>query len=121
MTSQNRAANNRPKQLTLALDITSPSAAETRHPLTRRQGHPCNLQATVARIDLAVYVDTPDEVGAVHIHWTLAGGDSGRPRVVPMQMCPECDRGFRAPEPGLCRDCREDAVARAQQPVNAPS
>lgn len=43
-----------------------------------------------------------------------------RPAAVRMQNCPECDRGFRASEPGLCRDCREDAVDRAQQPTNAP-
>lgn len=30
-----------------------------------------------------------------------------RPRL-PMQNCDGCDRGFRAPEPGLCRDCRSD-------------
>ncbi|MFJ8727672.1 hypothetical protein [Streptomyces sp. NPDC093269] len=30
---------------------------------------------------------------------------------IPMQCCDECGRGFRAPEPGLCRDCREDATA----------
>lgn len=28
----------------------------------------------------------------------------GRP-AVPMQNCDGCDRAFRAPEPGLCRDC----------------
>jgi hypothetical protein len=29
----------------------------------------------------------------------------------PMQVCEGCDRGFRAAEPGRCRDCREDAAA----------
>ncbi|MEW9521767.1 hypothetical protein [Streptomyces tubercidicus] len=43
-----------------------------------------------------------------------------RPAVARVQMCQECDRGFRSPEPGLCRDCREDAATRAQQPANAP-
>ncbi|MEU9467163.1 helix-turn-helix domain-containing protein [Streptomyces avermitilis] len=26
----------------------------------------------------------------------------------PLQTCDGCDRAFRAPEPGLCRDCRSD-------------
>ncbi|MFF2507828.1 hypothetical protein ACFVTY_31360 [Streptomyces sp. NPDC058067] len=29
----------------------------------------------------------------------------------PFQDCPKCDRPFRAPEPGKCRDCRERAAA----------
>ena len=29
-----------------------------------------------------------------------------RPAVVPMRNCDGCDRGFRALEPGRCRDCR---------------
>ncbi|WP_128381245.1 helix-turn-helix domain-containing protein [Streptomyces cavernae] len=29
-----------------------------------------------------------------------------RARVAPWQTCDGCDRAFRAPEPGLCRDCR---------------
>ncbi|MBZ9641343.1 hypothetical protein [Streptomyces sp. PSKA30] len=29
-----------------------------------------------------------------------------RPAVVPMRNCDGCDRGFRATEPGRCRDCR---------------
>ncbi|MEU6813359.1 helix-turn-helix domain-containing protein [Streptomyces sp. NPDC046860] len=28
----------------------------------------------------------------------------------PLQNCGGCDRGFRAPEPGLCRDCRESSA-----------
>ncbi|WNM29160.1 hypothetical protein RKE30_01455 [Streptomyces sp. Li-HN-5-11] len=31
---------------------------------------------------------------------------SVRPVVVPMRNCDGCDRGFRAAEPGRCRDCR---------------
>ncbi|MFK4182553.1 helix-turn-helix domain-containing protein [Streptomyces sparsogenes] len=30
-----------------------------------------------------------------------------RSRPVPLQNCDGCDRAFRAPRPGLCRDCRE--------------
>jgi hypothetical protein len=35
-----------------------------------------------------------------------------RPAVVPMWNCDGCDRGFRAAEPGRCRDCR-----RHEQPL----
>ncbi|WP_261384044.1 hypothetical protein [Streptomyces sp. T12] len=31
----------------------------------------------------------------------------GRPAVPPLQTCDDCDRAFRAPRPGHCRDCRE--------------
>jgi hypothetical protein len=30
-----------------------------------------------------------------------------RQAVLPMRSCEKCDRGIRAAEPGLCRDCRE--------------
>ncbi|MGW5691297.1 helix-turn-helix domain-containing protein [Streptomyces asiaticus] len=30
-----------------------------------------------------------------------------RPAVVPLQNCDGCDRAFRSPKPGLCRDCQE--------------
>ncbi|MEU2335063.1 hypothetical protein ABZ608_15990 [Streptomyces sp. NPDC013172] len=33
--------------------------------------------------------------------------------VVPMWNCDGCDRGFRAPEPGHCRDCRPEGALRA--------
>lgn len=32
---------------------------------------------------------------------------------VPMQNCDGCDRGFRAPSPGRCRDCRHHDAERA--------
>lgn len=31
----------------------------------------------------------------------------------PLQTCENCDRAFRAPEPGHCRDCRPDAIEAA--------
>lgn len=34
-----------------------------------------------------------------------------RQMVVPLQCCDRCDRGFRSSDPGLCRDCREGAMA----------
>ncbi|MFD8864691.1 MULTISPECIES: helix-turn-helix domain-containing protein [Streptomyces] len=36
-----------------------------------------------------------------------------RPPVVPLQNCDGCDRAFRAPSPGCCRDCREANEAPA--------
>ncbi|MFG3406588.1 hypothetical protein [Streptomyces sp. NPDC048142] len=37
-----------------------------------------------------------------------------RPRitVTPFQTCDDCDRAFRSPTPGHCRDCREDRTFR---------
>ncbi|MFE8914518.1 hypothetical protein [Streptomyces globisporus] len=37
-----------------------------------------------------------------------------RPRitVTPFQTCDDCDRAFRSPTPGHCRDCREDRARR---------
>lgn len=39
----------------------------------------------------------------------LPAADTGPPPppVVPLQNCDGCDRAFRSPKPGLCRDCRE--------------
>ncbi|MFK4103759.1 hypothetical protein ACI2L1_27490 [Streptomyces sp. NPDC019531] len=36
-----------------------------------------------------------------------------RPEVVPLRNCDGCDRGFRAAEPGRCRDCRAGDQLRA--------
>ncbi|MGW3413894.1 hypothetical protein [Streptomyces sp. NPDC000888] len=36
-----------------------------------------------------------------------------RPAVVPLQTCDGCDRAFRAPAPGHCRDCRSEGRLRA--------
>ncbi|WP_314409967.1 hypothetical protein [Streptomyces sp. DSM 40484] len=36
-----------------------------------------------------------------------------RPSVVPLRNCDGCDRGFRAAEPGRCRDCRSREPLRA--------
>ncbi|MFE2677759.1 helix-turn-helix domain-containing protein [Streptomyces hygroscopicus] len=38
---------------------------------------------------------------------------TSRPAVVPLQNCDGCDRAFRAPKPGRCRDCREPGGALA--------
>ncbi len=36
-----------------------------------------------------------------------------RPVVLPLQTCDGCDRAFRAPERGLCRDCRSEQPLKA--------
>ncbi|MDX3231026.1 hypothetical protein [Streptomyces sp. ME19-01-6] len=36
--------------------------------------------------------------------------EAAPPPVVPLQNCDGCDRAFRAPRPGRCRDCRASAV-----------
>lgn len=35
--------------------------------------------------------------------------------VMPMQCCDECGRGFRAPEPGLCRECEAVLVPTQEE------
>ncbi|MEU8780687.1 helix-turn-helix domain-containing protein [Streptomyces sp. NPDC048637] len=35
-----------------------------------------------------------------------------RARAAPLQTCDGCDRAFRAPAPGRCRDCRHPAAAK---------
>ncbi|MFF3973743.1 hypothetical protein ACFYZ6_28365 [Streptomyces rubiginosohelvolus] len=39
-----------------------------------------------------------------------------RPRIVvtPFQTCDDCDRAFRSPDPGHCRDCRETREHRGE-------
>jgi hypothetical protein len=37
-----------------------------------------------------------------------APAPTAEPRPIPLQNCDGCDRAFRAPEPGHCRDCRRD-------------
>ncbi|MFF9080070.1 hypothetical protein ACF1BR_10335 [Streptomyces rubiginosohelvolus] len=46
----------------------------------------------------------------------LAALNRPRPRftVTPFQTCEDCDRAFRSPTPGHCRDCRETRAAYAQ-------
>ncbi|MEU0738513.1 helix-turn-helix domain-containing protein [Streptomyces sp. NPDC006134] len=49
-----------------------------------------------------------------------ASADAGttRHRPHPLQTCDGCERAFRAPEPGRCRDCRDQPPA-ADEPLRA--
>ncbi|WP_055547441.1 hypothetical protein [Streptomyces sp. NBRC 110028] len=42
-----------------------------------------------------------------------AAADPAPPRPMPFQDCDGCDRVFRAPQPGRCRDCRASAASSA--------
>ncbi|WP_039830991.1 helix-turn-helix domain-containing protein [Streptomyces viridosporus] len=42
------------------------------------------------------------------------GGTAHRPHRHPFQDCDGCERVFRAPEPGRCRDCRTDPTAAGE-------
>jgi hypothetical protein len=48
---------------------------------------------------------------ATPLHHAPAGSTAPpeAPATPPMQNCDGCDRGFRSPAPGRCRDCRHDA------------
>jgi hypothetical protein len=64
------------------------------------------------RIRQALTGPAPDTVRASGGASVSEGADTFSRRVViPMQCCSRCDRGFRSPEKGLCRDCREDVNA----------
>ncbi|WP_328904424.1 helix-turn-helix domain-containing protein [Streptomyces sp. NBC_00441] len=41
------------------------------------------------------------------------------PAATPLQDCDRCDRVFRAPQPGHCRDCRTDQTAMAHTYLSA--
>ncbi|MFD9724144.1 helix-turn-helix domain-containing protein [Streptomyces sp. NPDC059072] len=46
-----------------------------------------------------------------HLPPAPPSGKQARPRPQPMQNCDGCDRAFRAPQPGRCRDCPPAAAA----------
>ncbi|MEW2402164.1 helix-turn-helix domain-containing protein [Streptomyces sp. NPDC046862] len=66
-----------------------------------------------SRLRQALTGPVPDTVrSAAHAPSMSVGVDTlPRPTVIPMQNCDRCDRGFRAPERGLCRSCREEVDA----------
>ncbi|WP_329156135.1 hypothetical protein OHA63_13525 [Streptomyces anulatus] len=70
-----------------------------RHALTTELPQPPKYPAKIVRHRLAVLLPPPlpgaQELTPVH-----------RPPVTPFQTCEGCDRAFRSPDPGHCRDCR---------------
>ncbi|WP_235093534.1 helix-turn-helix domain-containing protein [Streptomyces sp. A1-5] len=42
------------------------------------------------------------------------------PRPNPLQTCDGCERAFRAPQPGLCRDCRSSLMEAGGRPAAVP-
>jgi hypothetical protein len=62
------------------------------------------------RLRQALTGPVPD---SVHSGAAMSVGVATLPRqtVIPLQNCDRCDRAFRSPERGLCRDCREDVTA----------
>lgn len=70
-----------------------------RHALTTELPQPPKYPAKIVRHRLTVLLPPPlpgaAELAPVH-----------RTPVTPFQTCEGCDRAFRSPEPGHCRDCR---------------
>lgn len=44
-----------------------------------------------------------------------------RPAPVPLQTCDACDRAFRSPTPGHCRDCRQTSPSSSTSPHTEPT
>jgi len=60
------------------------------------------------RLQQALTGPVPDNVRAPSA-LSVVPATVPKPIVIPMRCCERCERGFRSPEPGLCRDCREEA------------
>ncbi|MFI7289694.1 hypothetical protein ACIBRY_24055 [Streptomyces anulatus] len=80
-----------------------------RHILTTDPPHPLRHPAKLLKHRLTALLPPP-----------LPGIEDltapARPRiaVTPFQTCDDCDRAFRSPAPGHCRDCREDRAYRTE-------
>ncbi|MEU5283998.1 hypothetical protein AB0G97_08265 [Streptomyces sp. NPDC020755] len=79
-----------------------------RHALTDDPPHPLKHPAKLLKYRLTELLPPPPP--GLHDLAALA-----RPhiRVTPFQTCDDCDRAFRSPTPGHCRDCREHRTHRA--------
>ncbi|MFJ8249783.1 hypothetical protein [Streptomyces sp. NPDC094466] len=79
-----------------------------RHALTDDPPHPLKHPAKLLRYRLIELLPPPPP--GIHDLAALA-----RPRitVTPFQTCDDCDRAFRSPTPGHCRDCRDSRQARS--------
>lgn len=74
------------------------SPAAVRKALTEDLPRPVRFPAQLLRHRLTVSLPSGRSLPAAY-------------RPVPMQNCDDCDRGFRAPEPGICDECNEAAHA----------
>ncbi|MEU2022711.1 helix-turn-helix domain-containing protein [Streptomyces sp. NPDC016469] len=102
-------------QLTLSaqdIDALAPAVATW----LDRDVHPATVQHALTS-DLPPVVRHP--AGFVRNRLTallpppLPAAPAPAPGAIPLQDCDRCDRVFRAPEPGPCRDCREAEPHRA--------
>lgn len=71
------------------------SPAAVRKALTEELPRPVRFPAQLLRHRLTVSLPSGRSLPAAF-------------RPVPMQNCDDCDRGFRAPEPGRCDDCESE-------------
>ncbi|MFJ9108872.1 hypothetical protein [Streptomyces sp. NPDC102283] len=83
-----------------------------RHALTDDPPHPLKHPAKLLKYRLTELLPPPPP--GIRDLAALA-----RPRitVTPFQTCDACERAFRSPTPGHCRDCREDRSRAAQVPL----
>ncbi|MFH9136111.1 hypothetical protein [Streptomyces sp. NPDC017524] len=81
-----------------------------RHALTDDPPHPLKHPAKLLKYRLTELL--PPLPPGIHDLAALA-----RPRitVTPFQTCDDCDRAFRSPTPGHCRDCREHRTHQAHR------
>ncbi|MFH8438942.1 hypothetical protein ACH4A3_27450 [Streptomyces sp. NPDC018007] len=80
-----------------------------RHTLTTDLPHPLRHPAKLLKHRLTHLLPPP----LPHAH-DLTAPTRPRTAVTPFQTCDGCDRAFRSPTPGHCRDCRETRTAYVQ-------
>ncbi|MFD7922505.1 helix-turn-helix domain-containing protein [Streptomyces sp. NPDC059740] len=87
-------------------------------------GTPCNVcpERLAARQTAREHERTQDgqEPPARSVEGQATPVPVPRRQVDPMQNCDRCDHAFRAPEPGVCKDCRAEGAEQLQQPAFAP-
>ncbi|MGW7092629.1 hypothetical protein [Streptomyces sp. NPDC054874] len=80
-----------------------------RRTLTTDLPHPLRRPALLLRHRLTALLPPP--LPGVR---DLAAPTRPRVTITPFQTCDDCDRAFRSPTPGHCRDCREHRTHRSQ-------
>ncbi|MGW6284707.1 hypothetical protein [Streptomyces sp. NPDC055107] len=83
-----------------------------RHALTDDPPHPLKHPAKLLKYRLTELLPPPPPGSR-----DLAALARPRITVTPFQTCEDCERAFRSPTPGHCRDCREDRSPAAQVPL----